>query len=125
MRKPGADRIWPEFVTTVGGLIERAVIVRFVCLACRDVFDVDLQAVAAVRGKDYCLLDLHPTCKRSRCRGQGSFVMAEALDQPFIKLAHRPLPDWLRGLRPCDIEGPTGGGYPPGSPASAALARSA
>ena len=120
MRKRGADRIWPEFVGSVGGLIDRGVIVRFACLECREIFDVDLQAVAAVRGRTYSLLDRRSTCKRSRCRGQGCFIMAEAIDAPFVKLAHRPIPAWLRDLRPCDIEGPPDGRLPPGSPAAAA-----
>ena len=51
--------------------------------------------------------------------------MAEAIDQPFVKLAHRPMPAWLSGLRPCDVDAPPDGQPPPGLPAAAAMAKRA
>jgi hypothetical protein len=125
MRTQGADRIWPEYVSSVGGLIAQHVIVRFACLSCREIFDVDLQAVAAVRGRAYSLLDRRSTCRRSSCRGTGCFIMAEGIDKPFVKLAHRPMPAWLRNLRPCDVDAPPDGHLPPGSPAAAAIGKRA
>lgn len=116
MRKHGSDMIWPEFVTSVRGLIERAVIVRFACMQCREIFDVDLQAVVTVRGPAYSLMDRSSTCRRSRCRGQGFFVMATAIDAPFAMLAYRAMPSWLRGIRPCDVEPPLDDGSPPRCP---------
>ena len=118
MRERVSGRIWPDWSTTVGGLIDRGVIVRFVCLACREFFDVDLQVVAARRGRGYSLIDAKAGCKRSSCRGAGRFLAAEAFDRPFVLLENRPdlrATGWLHGLRPCDVDRPPDG-FPPAPP---------
>lgn len=107
-------------------MIDRGAIVRFACMKCRTVLDVDLHAVALVRGRSVSLLGATAQCKISTCRGHGHFVYSSGSREAFLMLVDAPetvTPSWLRGLRPCDVEAPDD--PPPRSPAAASLPRRA
>jgi hypothetical protein len=97
-------------------MIDAGVIVRFACMTCRTIFDVDLVAVAVVRGRGFSLIGANAKCKISRCRGDGSFIASIRSDHTFLLLKDRPevhMPKWLIGLRPVDIDPPPDP-HPPG-----------
>ena len=49
--KLAAQRLWPARARTVGALIESEAIVRFASCACKRVYDVDMSAIAMLRGR--------------------------------------------------------------------------
>ena len=51
-------------------------------------FKVDLDAIAAVKGRDTTLIGEHPRCKIIGCKGRVFFLYTPAEGTPF-----RPLPD--------------------------------
>ncbi|HEX8533788.1 MAG TPA: hypothetical protein VF662_06440 [Allosphingosinicella sp.] len=107
-----AQRIWPVWARTLGEMIEAEAAVRFACPACKRVYDVDLEALAMLRGRAWSLIDRKARCKASKCRTSGRFVAAAGADQPFIWLAgSERMPDWLIGSKPSDHDPP-----PPASP---------
>lgn len=108
-----AQRIWPAWARTVGEMIEAEAQVRFACSECRRVYDVDLAALAMVKGRAWSLINRRARCKASRCRASGRFVAAARADQPFLWLAGAEgMPAWLVGATPRDHEPP-----PPPEPA--------
>ena len=109
-----AQRIWPIWARTLGGMIEAEAIVRFACDACRKVYDVDLQSLAVLRGREWGLIGRRARCKASKCRKSGAFVAALGRDMPFMCLGGE-MPHWLVGARPQDHE-PTGDDRPPPPP---------
>ncbi|QAY78450.1 hypothetical protein [Sphingosinicella sp. BN140058] len=112
----GAARIWPHWARSLGTMIEAGTQVRFACPACKRLYDVDLAALATLKGRDWTLIDRRARCKASRCRVSGRFVAAPADDQPFLLLSgSERLPDWLTGARPADHEPPPSA--PPNPPA--------
>jgi ferredoxin len=105
----------------LGAMIESGAIVRFACDGCRRVYDVDLAALAILRGREFSLIGQAARCKASKCRARGMFVASLSAGQPFLCLGER-MPDWLVGARPREHEpgvdgpgggGPGGGGVPP------------
>ena len=105
--KLAAQRIWPAWARTVGEMIEAAALVRFACPACKRLYDVDMEALAMLRGRAWRLIDRKGRCKASKCRASGRFVAAVGANAPFIWLASgERLPDWLVGARPRDHEPP-------------------
>jgi hypothetical protein len=101
-------------------MIEHGSIVRFACLDCRTIFDVDLPAIARLSGASTSLFGAVARCKSSRCRGHGHFLFAPDLDSPFILLVTDPdrwTPSWLQGLTPMDVDAPDD--PLPGAPAAA------
>ena len=50
-KKLAAQRIWPVWTRTIGAMIEAEAIVRFACPACKRLYDVDLEAIAMLRGR--------------------------------------------------------------------------
>jgi hypothetical protein len=110
-----AQRIWPVWARTVGGMIEAEAIVRFACPACRRVYDVDLAAIATMRGRAWSLIGRGARCKASKCRARGLFVGSIGRDTPFLCLGGDDMPAWLIGARPSDHEPPPEGpgGVPP------------
>lgn len=50
-----AKRIWPVWSRNLGAMIEAGAIVRFACDACTRVYDVDVQALAILRGREWSL----------------------------------------------------------------------
>jgi hypothetical protein len=116
--KLAAQRIWPAWARTLGEMIEARAAVRFACLACRRLYDVDLEALATLRGRGWSLVGRRARCKASRCRASGRFVAAAGPDQPFIWLSGgEPMPAWLVGARPTDHEPPPPPEPPPPAPA--------
>lgn len=112
-----AQRIWPVWARTLGGMIEARAEVRFACPACRRVYDVDLEALAMLKGRAWTLIDRKARCKASKCRASGRFVAAAGADQPFLWLSGlEPMPDWLVGSRPSDHEPPPSPGPAPPAP---------
>jgi hypothetical protein len=102
-----AQRIWPVWARTVGGMIEAEAAVRFACPACKRLYDVDLESLATLRGRAWSLIERRARCKASKCRASGRFVAAGEPDDPFIWLAGgEGMPDWLVGARPRDHEPP-------------------
>lgn len=114
--KLAMQRIWPVWARNVGAMIETGAIVRFACEPCRRLFDVDLAAVAILRGREWSLIGRTAKCKASKCRARGRFVAAANRETPFLCL-DGALPSWLVGARPRDHEppegAPPGGGIPP------------
>ena len=110
-----AQRIWPVWARTVGGMIEAEAAVRFACPACRRVYDVDLEAIALRKGREWSLIGRSARCKASKCRTRGLFVAASGRDTPFLCLGGEEMPPWLVGARPSDHEPPPEGpdGVPP------------
>jgi hypothetical protein len=104
-----SKRIWPAFYRTVGAMLDHGTIVRAGCARCDTVFDVDLRAIIARRGRDYSLIDKEITCKVSKCRGTGFFLAAARMDTALITLLNAhvdPLLIERKGLRPIDFEPP-------------------
>jgi hypothetical protein len=88
-------------------MIEEAAQVRFACPKCRRVYDVDLEALATVKGRAWSLIDRRARCKASTCRASGWFAAAPSRDEPFLLLsAAERMPRWLAGTAPADHEPP-------------------
>lgn len=111
--KLAARRIWPVWALNLGAMIESGAIVRFACDQCRRVYDVDLAALAILRGREFSLIGQAARCKASKCRARGMFVASLSAGQAFLCLGER-MPDWLVGARPREhepgVDGPGGGG---------------
>jgi hypothetical protein len=73
------------------------------CDACRRVYDVDVGALAVLRGREWSLIGRSARCKASKCRKRGLFVAAINPETPFLCLG-REMPSWLVGARPRDHE---------------------
>jgi hypothetical protein len=102
-------RIWPHFFRTVGAMLDHGAVVRAGCARCGTIFDVDLHAIVARRGRDYSLIDKELTCKVTRCRGTSFFLAAARMESALITLLNvkvDPLQVEGRGLRPIDLEPP-------------------
>jgi len=114
--KLAAQRIWPVWARTLAEMIACRAEVRFACPRCRRLYDVDLNALAMLRGRGWSLVGRRARCKASKCRASGRFVASAGRDQPFILLMpEETMPGWLAGTRPCDHEPPGAG--PPSPPA--------
>jgi hypothetical protein len=100
------ERIWPAWMRTLGAMIEADAIVRFVCTKCKRVYDVDVGALALLRGREWSLIGRKARCKASTCRRSGFFVAASGMDQPFVNLGGGETPKWLIGARPREHEAP-------------------
>ena len=126
MRKGKRNRIWPAWTANVGTMIDASAIVRFACFECREIFDVDLIAIAHIRGRAFSLIDASARCKRSRCRGAGHFIGCRQPDERFQLLLNGPgfdlTPAWLAALRPVDVDKPGRDDPPPRPPAAIAAA---
>jgi hypothetical protein len=123
-------RIWPHWAYTIGAMRASGAVVRFACLGCRRLFDVDLEALLILRGADWGLIGRRARCKASKCRARGLFVAApvdrergDARFSPFLLLHESAaMPNWLAGTCPADHEPPPGpttppeGGGPPPAP---------
>jgi hypothetical protein len=102
-----ATRIWPVWTRSLGNMIEARALVRFACPACRRLYDVDLEALAMLRGRAWSLINRRARCKASKCRTLGHFAAAPSRDQRFVWLTGKePMPDWLIGSGPEDHEPP-------------------
>lgn len=102
-------RILPFWCRTVGSAIDNGVVVRVACDSCHSVFDVDLRAIAAARGRAHSLVDARPLCKLTACRGSAYFLAARSMAEPFLTLISRDEdPLCIRGRRPIDFEPPDG-----------------
>ncbi|MGB7406315.1 MAG: hypothetical protein WA906_11540 [Pacificimonas sp.] len=102
------NRNIPPWARYVGDMLAMAAEVRFACVRCRGVYNVDLRAVVAVKGARFTLIDRQPVCKLSRCGGTGFFVAASDRDGYLWPLLNEPPPGlWTPGLRPRDFEPPT------------------
>ena len=113
--KLAAQRIWPVWARTIAAMIEEEAIVRFACPACKRLYDVDLEAIAMMRGRAWSLIGRAARCKASKCRDRGFFVASWRYDVAFTSLSGDDLPPWLVGARPSDHEPPPEGpgGVPP------------
>ncbi|HEX8444117.1 MAG TPA: hypothetical protein VF631_10780 [Allosphingosinicella sp.] len=111
--RPTMPRIWPHWARSIGGMLAGGAAVRFACGGCRRLFDVDLTALAVLRGAEWSLIDRRARCKASKCRARGLFVAAAGRHEPFLLLATKgAMPSWLAGTCPADHEPPP----PPGPP---------
>lgn len=77
---------WPKWVETVGEMIAAGTVVRAACEKCRTFFDVDLDVLKIIKGKSYSLIDKHPVCKISACRGRCFFLYASSSSTPLRPL---------------------------------------
>ncbi|HEV2865832.1 MAG TPA: hypothetical protein VGX37_04905 [Allosphingosinicella sp.] len=103
----GTGRIWPHWARTLGAMIDAGAAARFACPRCRRVYDVDLEALASVKGRAWSLIDRRGRCKASTCRALGWFTAAQASDRPFLWLAAKQqMPRWLAGTTPADHSPP-------------------
>jgi hypothetical protein len=114
----------PRWSLSVGGLLRAKAEVRFACERCRTLFDVDLKALAQLRGCEACLVNVEARCKVSACRGRGFFLAAPSRDDALFPLVTaRPFASWTAGPTPRDFEPapvrpiPPGHGGPRGGPA--------
>ena len=110
------ERIWPAWTRTLGAMIEAEAIVRFACLACKRLYDVDVESLAVLRGRQWSLIGRNARCKASKCRAKGLFVAATGRDTTFIGLGGGELPKWLVAARPSEHEPPEGGPPDPDRP---------
>lgn len=83
---PNTVRIWPVWARTVGAMIRAGTVVRFGCVKCRNIFDVDLVAIAAKSGDGASLINASTICRLTSCRGRGYFVAAKSLEAPLLTL---------------------------------------
>jgi hypothetical protein len=91
-----AGRIWPVWARSIGAMIEAEAIVRFACPQCERVYDVDLEALAMLRGRAWSLIGRRARCKASKCRASGRFVAAPTPRDVFLWLhAGEPTPRWI------------------------------
>ena len=91
----------------IGTMAEIAAEVRYACVRCQGVYNVDLASLLRLKGPKFELIDRQPPCKLSRCGGHGFFVAAVDRNSFFITLLHEPPPGlWPPGLRPRDFEPP-------------------
>lgn len=81
-------RLTPAWIKTVGAMIDEGVKVRASCRTCELMFTVDLEAIAAVKGRDYSLIGQRPRCKVIGCKGAVKFLYSPGAGTPF-----RPFPD--------------------------------
>ena len=115
--KLAAQRIWPMWARSLGEMIEAGTQVRFACPACKRLYDVDLEALAMLRGRAWSLIERRARCKASKCRTSGRFVAAAGPNEPFLWLAGgEGMPAWLVGARPSDHEPPPDKGPAPPAP---------
>ena len=77
------DRIWPKWSLTVSGMIEQGACVKASCRKCGTVFKVDLEAIAALRGGDYSLIDRTATCRIYNCDGECFFMASASESTPL------------------------------------------
>jgi hypothetical protein len=105
--RPAMPRIWPHWTRSIGAMLAGGAAVRFACLGCRRVFDVDLEALAVLRGAEWSLIGRRARCKASKCRAKGLFVAAPGRHDPFVILSEAAaMPSWLAGSTPADHEPP-------------------
>lgn len=112
--RPAMPRIWPHWARSIGTMMAAGAAVRFACLGCRRLFDVDLPALAILRGAEWGLIGRRARCKASKCRARGLFVAAphdpvrgNARFSPFLLLHESAaMPGWLQGTCPADHEPP-------------------
>lgn len=79
-------RITPNWVKTVGAMIDEGIAVRVSCRKCHIMLRVDLDAIAAVKGRDYSLLGRTPPCKSVTCDGHCHFLYSDGAGTPFRPL---------------------------------------
>lgn len=61
---------WQTYLLSIDGMISFEVPVRAGCDVCRQSRDVDLAAVRAAKGGDYCLINRRSTCRfTTGCNG--------------------------------------------------------
>ncbi len=100
-------RLWPEWTRSVAAMWEAHAFVRFACPACMKLYDVDLEALILLKGRQWSLIDRRGKCKWVGCRRRGPFVAAPGRDAHYTLLSTtETLPRWLTGMRPGDDEPP-------------------
>ena len=100
-------RLWPQWTRSVAAMWEADAHVRFACPACMKLYDVDLESLILLKGRQWSLIDRQGRCKWVMCRARGPFVAAPAQDAHYMLLStSEALPRWLTGKRPCDDEPP-------------------
>lgn len=72
-----------EQVATVGRMIDDGALIRAHCDTCRNAFKVDLAAIAAVKGRDYCLIDRRGACRLYDCSGTVMFSWSPGTNAPY------------------------------------------
>jgi hypothetical protein len=105
--------LWPTWAATVGGMIDHGSIVMFRCARCNTFLDVDLAAIAALRGRDYSLVDRPGRCKIIDCRGRGWFFASPGQTTPSRLL--RTKAGLARHATPAEL-GPPRTDLPPPAP---------
>lgn len=79
-------RIWPSYVQSVGQMRDNQVRVVAVCSKCRQWLKVDLDALIALRGRSYCLIDQRGTCRIYQCDGKAFFMWTTGENTPYRPL---------------------------------------
>lgn len=79
-------RLWPLWTQNVKNMIESGCIVRASCRKCGALFVVDLDAIRAVKGGFYSLIDRKAPCKLVKCDGACIFLYSPHKGTPFRPL---------------------------------------
>lgn len=82
------ERITPSWLKTVGEMIRADITLRARCRTCEVMFKVDLEAIAAVKGRHYSLIGGRAACKIVGCDGCVVFLYSPGKGTPF-----RPMPE--------------------------------
>lgn len=76
--------IFPAWVRTVGAAIDADAAIMASCPVCKGWRDVDLQAIAAARGRDYSLINRRLRCRITPgCRGLARFHYKHGVVRPL------------------------------------------
>ncbi len=123
-------RTWPTYVQSVGQMRDQKVRIAAVCSKCRQWQKVDLDAIIALRGRSFCLIDQRGPCRIYQCDGTAFFMWSTGESTPY-----RPLTtergDYARmfgtGNRPGQGNDPSPDDEPPEPlpPAPAGISRQA
>ena len=81
-------RLTPAWLRSVGAMLDEGVRARARCPACDQMFVVDLEAIACVKGRGFSLIGQHPRCKVVGCKGTVRFLYSPGAATPF-----RPFPE--------------------------------
>jgi len=93
-------RLWPTWASTVGGMLDAASLVAFRCKRCGTHLRVDVEAIAARRGRDASLVDAIGHCKVWDCPGRGYFLAALGPTTPLRPLVSTSVEELFRRAPP-------------------------
>lgn len=93
--------LWPRWTLTVGDMLKARVLVRTQCRRCGALMRVDLDEVAAHRGRSWSLIDCQERCRMVSCDGAAFYVAARGYGASWrTLLADRGVAEGIATLPP-------------------------